>query len=1184
MRLFRDLSIRIRLMTVLLFWIVIIISFGIIAIVQMQNIATVTQKIYDYPLKISNAAREVHVDVIKIHREMKDLILSPTEAEVAKHQDIINALEQRVLSNMNIIKKQSSSNDGVILYREITNLLEGWNEGRNIVINLTSKGEVKEAASISQNKHSLYVKQIEEKLGQIDKSEGILADQLIADAHEIESSQKFILIISFSILSFIGAIITMIIGKSILKPIEELKNVMNISVNSSDILESDIKGKNEFADMSEHYNILIRKLRNQFWIKDAQNDLNKELSGDNSLIEITEKAIQFLGRFLQAGNGVFYLYDDNKGCLYLNASYAFTERDLLCNKCAIGEGIIGQVALEKSPILLKNIRRQDALISTGTINGTPLNVYAFPLIYENKLYGVIELSSFESFTELKQEFLRQASYIITINLYSVIQRDKIKNLLKESEGAKLEAQVVADELQNANQVLEEQQRLLQQQTEELQKSNAELEEQQQLLQQQSEELQQTNTQLEEQQHQLETQSRILNIKNEELQNSREELIDRSKQLELTNKYKSEFLANMSHELRTPLNSIILLSKLLMNSKNSNLKKDCMEKINIIYNSGNELLRLINDVLDLSKIESGMMNLEIISFHSEIILKELKELFGEMVKEKNLKLIIKDYVNTDLYGDKDKISQILRNLTANALKFTECGSIIIKLELAENSKKDVIFSVVDTGIGIPEDKIKMIFEEFHQGDGSISRKYGGTGLGLSISKKLAKLMKGHIKVESEVEIGSCFKLFLPDIIQVSKDVGKANSLVACTNENVERIKTLKYERKHEKVILIVEDDKNFAEHIKEINEGMGFDTLIVSSGREALKVLEECSVDGILLDMALKDISGIEVLKELKSSPELKRIPIHIISAYYKDNSEQKISNVGFNQKAVKDDEIIKLIYKMISFSEKKPKQLLIIEDDIIQQEAMAELLQNADVEIHCADTEIEAKKEILKGTYDTVILDLELQEGNGLNICKFISEKKIQTPIIVHTGKDLTIEQEKELNKYTDSIILKTANSDKRLMDEVALFLHQLKNSDKKENYLLCKTNKNYSLNLKGKKILVVDDDTRNIFVLASALEDFEAEVFEAENGKDALEKLKEIDVDLILMDVMMPVMDGYKTIKSIRRNEKLKEIPIIALTAKGLKEDRSKCIEAGADDYISKPVDYDIFIRLVKAWITKKN
>ncbi|KMT23282.1 response regulator [Clostridium cylindrosporum] len=1047
----RRITIKKRLLIVFAILMSAFIGFSIFASMQAQKLGDVAEKIYNQPMQVSSAATEAHYNVIKIHRGLNYIVLSQSPEELQREKDKVDVLVQEVFMNLNSIREKSQDEEILKVEKEARDILIEWKREQITLFNLVLAKKTNEAAIATKTKGANYVQQLEYVLNAIENYSTNKANVLIKQANQIESSQKSILITStITVLAFIFGLFVLTIS-SILKPISMLQNTMSISANTGHIEEADIDGKNEVADMARYYNNLVKILKEEFWIKDGLNSLNQELSISVNLNEFAQKTINFLSRNMECGNAAFYLYDEASNSLHLNASFAFTERDALSHKYEIGEGTIGQAALEKKPILLKNIKRNDVLITTGTVCEAPLNTYTFPVVFEDEIYAVIELASFEPFTKLKQELIEEASKIISINLYSVIQNNKIKNLLEASEKAKKEAEKAREEVEEVNESLEQQKKLLQEQTEELQKSNVQLEEQHQLLQQQSEELQQTNAQLEEQQQQLEEQSNMLNIQNENLEKSREELSGRSKELEMANKYKSEFLANMSHELRTPLNAIILLSRLMIKDNADKLSNNNLEKIDVIHKSGHELLRLINSILDLSKIESGKMILDITKFYSEDLLFELKQLFKESANEKNIEFIAEDLADKEIIGDKNKISQILRNFLSNALKFTNEGSVTLRAELKNNS--DIVFSVIDTGIGIPKEKQLLIFEEFQQLDGSTTRKYGGTGLGLCISKKLADVMDGEIKVVSNDGEGSTFSLYLKDVIVKDSEGKKYNSKSCLIYDDIELSKSevaVDLEEGSSKTILVIEDDINFANIIKKINDDIGINTLVASNGKMGLDLAKKFKIDGILLDLGLPDISGAEVLRELKSTIELRNIPVHIISARGKDSSDLEIEDSIYHEKPISDEEITSLVLEMVNLSQENRDNLL----------------------------------------------------------------------------EDIT------------------------------------------------------NLSLKDKNILVVDDDPRNIFVLAAALENYGATIYEAENGRDCLEQLGREKIDLVLMDIMMPEMNGFEAIRAIRTDESLKDIPIIAITAKSLKGDKEKCIEAGANDYISKPVHHDILIRLVKAWI----
>ncbi|MFT5871964.1 MAG: signal transduction histidine kinase/DNA-binding response OmpR family regulator [Clostridium sp.] len=1062
MDIFKNISIKKRFVILVIICITAFIGFGTFTLTGLNNLQKITQNLYNQSSKVSEAAVKGRLNLVNIKSSLKDVILLSNSSAIQIEIDKVTQYESDLQKNLDAIGQNTVDANTKRNLQDANNLLsKWWQPQREKIIKYVLAGKKADAINVSQGISSDFVDQLELDLNNIYLTSSNNSISLIEEADRLQSSQRITLILTLVILISILTLAFIMVIRSILDPIKRLKEHMVKTTNSGNLEEFEMTQKNEICALAEDYNILINKLKNEFWINDNLNSLNDEMEGNLSVKELTRRAINFLSRSLDSGNGTFYIHNkENK--LMLNSSFAFTERQRLSNIYELGEGVVGQVALEKKPILLKNVRKTDAAICTGTIYEAPLNVYAFPLIYEDEVYGVVELSSFETFNKLKQEFIEAASNVIAINLYTTIQNQRIKELLEVSEKATKKAQVISLELVNANEVLEEQQRQLQVQTEELQQTNSQLEEQQQILQQQSEELQQSNSQLEEDQLHIEQQSKLINIKNEELEKSAVEISARSKDYEMANVYKSQFLANVSHEIKTPLNSIILLSKLLIRNCKDTTVEDAQEKIKVIFDSGQHLLSLINDFLDLSKIEAGKVDLNYKNFNSSELLRELSDLFNGTAKEKDIQFIKEDQFLDNIYGDKEKISQVVRNFLSNSFKFTDKGSVKLKIERDTQCQNNVVFSVMDTGIGISKDNLDSIFEEFQQGDGSISRKYGGTGLGLSISNKLCTIMKGKIKVTSEILMGSTFLLYLP-IADTQHAISKQEAAVTTSNEqNIVNVPYREIKSEKYKSLLIIQDDINSIQPTKAVSEGIGFITLTSNNGTDGLKLIKKNEFDGILLDLDLPYKSVIELLKEI----------------------------------------------------------------------------------------------------------------NNALNL------KNIKTPLIIYTGMEISKEQEKVIMLYGGIIIIKTTNVYERLLDELTLIFHKVKNEDDYKNIITSKINKDTALNLENKKILIVDDDARNIFVLAAALEEYGAEIIEAENGKVALEKLGDDVVDLILMDIMMPVMDGYEAIKSIRNTEKIKNIPIIATTAKSLKGDSEKCIEAGANDYIAKPIDYDVLITLVKAWI----
>ncbi|WP_010233234.1 response regulator [Clostridium arbusti] len=1067
MNIFKNFNIKKRFLILFFICITTFIGFGIFALIEINNLAEVTNRLYNQSSKVSDATVNAKVNLVKINSSMNDVILSTGSDEIQENINKVDRYESDFQKNLDTIGENSVDFDTKRNLKDANDILsKWWKTQRDKIIKDMQEGKKDDAINISKGISSDFVSELELDLDNIYSNSSTNQTSLIQESNELQSSERITLILTLTILTSILLVLFISIIKSIVVPINKLKDHMIKISNSGNFEEYEINEKDEISEMAKNYNLLIGKLKTKLWINNAQNALNDVMANSLSVKELTQKTIDFLSRTLDAGNGTFYIYKHSENRLILNSSFAFTEREKLSNIYELGEGIVGQVALERKPIHLKKVRESESAICTSTTLAPPLNIYTFPLIYENDLYGVIELSSFEYFDDLKKKFIGEVCNAIAINLYSVFQNERIKDLLVKSEESTKEAHEISSELKNANEELEEQQRQLQVQAEELQQTNSQLEEQQQILQQQSEELQQTNTQLEEHQLQIEEQSRIMNIKNGELEKSKEEILVRSKELETANKYKSEFLANISHELRTPLNSIILLSNLLIRNEKNKFESGTREKFKVIYDSGQHLLRLINNILDLSKIEAGKIDINYNYFNTKDLIKELRDIFDGIAKEKNIQFILEDQFKNDFYGDRDRISQVIRNFLSNAFKFTDMGTVKLKIAEDHHYKNNLVFSVSDTGIGIAKEKLDIVFQEFHQGDGSISRKYGGTGLGLSISSKLCELMNGKIEVSSETGVGSTFYLYLPLTLSEEESSTKQEAAVTMTPEPknkkevyIEEIKNIK-----QKNLLIVEDDKNLIQSIKAVSEGIGFTALTSNSGAEALKLIKEHEINGVLLDLGLPDINGIALLKEINETLKLK----------------------------------------------------------------------------------------------DTYV------------------------PVIIYTGMDISSEQEKEIKLYSDRIIIKTSNSDERLLDELTLILHKVNNEEEYKSIMTSKINKDTALNLANKKILIADDDPRNIFVLAAALEEYGAEIIEAEDGEVALTKLETQAIDLILMDIMMPVMNGYEAIKKIRNSDKIKNIPIIATTAKSLKGDREKCMSAGANDYISKPIDYDVLITLIKAWINK--
>ncbi|MBF0370287.1 MAG: response regulator [Magnetococcales bacterium] len=944
--------------------------------------------------------------------------------------------------------------------------------------------------------------------------------------------------------------------------------------------------------------------RRQDWLNSGLTQLSQQLSGDLKLNELAARSTAFICRYVMAGHGAFFVLEHDREeakSLVLIGSFMFTDRDALHSRFALGEGAVGQVALEKQPILLKNIKRDQALLTTGTVETPPLNTYTLPLLYEGEVHGVLEVASPELFSDNKRRFLDEAMNVVAAYLYSALQRDRITNLLKTSEEAFKQAEEQSRVLQETNAQMEEQQQQLQQQTEELQQTNAQMEEQQQQLQQQTEELQQANAQMEEQRQQVEQQSEELRRNNATLRKSQEEINIRAQQLEEANRYKSDFLANMSHELRTPLNAIIVISRMMSKNEDGKLDEETIKRAQVVHNAGNDLLRLISDILDLSKIEAGRMEIHLERFSTEDLAGEMQGLFADGAQEKKLDWVVQNDYQGEITSDRHKLVQVLRNLLSNAFKFTHQGQVTLAFQASGIPKRPLNISVSDTGIGIPKNDLEQIFEAFRQVDGSISREYGGTGLGLSITKKFVELLDGVIEVQSKEGRGSTFTLLLPEQPASSQDtfspLRQASGVKLSQSQPQSQPHPLPQpqptqplEQHHspppsedeEGSILVIDDDPLFQENIASINRFNSRNTLSALSGEAGLAMAKLHRPAGIILDLGLPDMPGEEVLERLKTDSKLKSIPVYIISARDKDQAllDQK-GVIGFLQKPVTERQIESAETALLQAVGVGYKNFLILEGPALKKGLVAEKVDSSDSSLIAVDSAQEGLDWAEKESFDLVLTDHDLADMDCLEFCEKLQNRQPNIPIIIYCSSKLDEERLLRLRHFTDSVIQDAPQAGQRVFRDIERFLAAA-TSDGEPRPGTLALDGNRSLN--GRHVLIVDDDPRNLFVLTSSLEQNGARVTQALNGRKALVQLEKEPVDLIFMDIMMPEMNGYEAIQAIRQKSTLKGVPIIALTAKALKEDRQKCLAAGADDYLSKPVDYEVLLNMAMAWIEKRS
>jgi CheY-like chemotaxis protein/CHASE3 domain sensor protein len=915
------------------------------------------------------------------------------------------------------------------------------------------------------------------------------------------------------------------------------------------------------------------------WLLSGASKLNEQIRGEQELDELANHIIGSICNYIDAPIGAIFLTKAQDKSLELTGSYAYPLKGQK-QSYYLGDGLVGQVAVEKTQKLLSDVPANYVKITSGLGNTTPNYILLTPILFENETIAVIELGLKELPKESTRLFISSVAENIGIAINSAFSRIILRDLFEQTQQQAEELETQQEELRTTN--------------EELLYKSHELQASEEELRVQQEELQQTNAELEEK-------AQLLEEKNLSISQAREAIAAKAQELEVSSKYKSEFLANMSHELRTPLNSILILARILKENKPANLNEDQIKYAGVIQNAGTDLLNLINDILDLSKIESGKVDLTIEQASPLDVQRDMEALFTEVAKNKKIKfdISLSKELPSNFTTDLTRVEQIIKNLLSNAFKFTpEHGNVTLNLFKADSKTEfyskqlrdyegHVLgLAVNDTGIGISEDKQSVIFEAFQQADGSTSRKYGGTGLGLSISKELANILGGEIQIKSTQNIGSTFTLFIPQHLHTDVAAETTEPVVVVEEPLITFAQPLKI-KSDKNTLLIVEDDKNFAEILKTYATEKGFDPIIAHSGDVGLEMAITNLPDAIILDIMLPVMDGWTILKKLKSNPITKHIPVHMMSAGdEKTEKAKKEGAIGFLKKPIGEAELADAFNLLSQIPDNYIlNKVLLIEDQELQSTVLAQQLREKGVDVAQAFTGKEALNLLEGNLFDCIILDLNLPDISGFDLLDQIkAQAKLQSiPVVINTAMELQNDQMERIMRYSEAMVLKSNKSNDRLIDEVSLFMNKLKTEGAKS---LTKANKDVvgERSLIGKKVLITDDDMRNIFALSTALQSYEMQIVIANNGREAIEKLTEegAEIDLVLMDIMMPEMDGYEAMTLIRKDKKFANLPIIALTAKAMKNDREKCIEAGANDYISKPVDIDQLLSMMRVWLSK--
>ena len=970
--------------------------------------------------------------------------------------------------------------------------------------------------------------------------------------------------------------------------IEVIQGIAGQISNGDYQIRLDEETKDGLGSLAGSLNTMADSLQYSFslladkeWLQSGIAALNDKMVGEKSVRELASDVLENIIGHTNSIVAAFYLIDEDKK-LHLQGGYSLP-KDFKNEDLAIGEGIAGQVFKSGKQILIADIPEGEMTVSYASGSTRPRNIVAVPIIRDNEVIGVMEFGSLQAYSPIHLEFLGNIANNIGIAVHVAQNRKRLQELLEETQAQTEELQAQHSELEALNAELEAQ-------TQKIQTSEEELRVQQ-------EELLQSNQELEERTSLLEEKNQLIQERNLDIQ-------QKAEQLEQSTKYKSEFLANMSHELRTPLNSILLLSKLM--SENKELDKEYIEYAEVIQSSGQGLLGLIDEILDLSKIEAGKMKLEFAEVNVNEVVTDMRSLFSPVANSKALELAIDVEEQLQvIHTDKMRLEQILKNLLSNAVKFTEQGKVSLSVHKNASGNR-IVFKVADTGIGIASDKQGLIFEAFQQADGSTRRRFGGTGLGLSISKELAKLLGGEIELVSKENVGSEFTLSLPldgskQIDQpIERDVETVNTYLKSEQKanllperfTVDRIpQEVEDDRaqivKGDKVILIIEDDTAFAKTLLNFTRKRDYKGIVAVRGDVGIEMANQYKPLAILLDIQLPVKDGWQVMEELKSNPETRPIPVHIMSSLEVKKESLMKGAVDFINKPFALEHMQQIFHKLERALSKHPKKVLIVEENKQHAEALSYFLSNYSINTEVVNNVGQSIGALRKQEVDCVILDMGIPDKNAYETLETIkkSEGLEHLPIIIFTGKNLSKGEENKIKQYADSIVVKTAHSYQRILDEAALFLHLVESNeaDSRKKPASEQLGGLYEV-LNNKTVLIADDDVRNIFSLTKALEQHKMKVLAATDGKEALQVLKENPkVDIVLMDMMMPEMDGYESTKEIRKMPAYKQLPILAVTAKAMMGDREKCIAAGASDYISKPVDIDQLISLLRVWLYDK-
>ncbi len=1214
----RDLKIGTRLTLGFGLIIILILSSFYLIFTRVNTLASLTENMYEHPLAVTNAINSIRYHSRYIQEILHHAVIFPERIDSVKK--VIDSLDEQIaLNTLTVREKYLGSKADV---DELVRAYDKRAESRNRIVKYLEAGSI-EMAKLELNNRGTIVEKSNAAIDKVLHFAINKSNEFYTVAKQTREESIVMISITLLVLLLFTAIISIAITRDIKQGVELILQGVRKIGQGDYITKVEVNTKSEIGQLAAELNLVKNSLRDYSMeaaatdrIKSGLNHLGTITREVTELDILSKRISEFMAGHLNAGVVAVYVNNGGSSALELTGGFGLPDNESVKKSMKSRERLLGEYASKNEFKVITGLDESFFKISSGTGDMLPRALLLLPLRSKNRIVGVLEAGLFsDGIDEPTGRFLDAASETIGMTIESALAKEELTVTLKRTRDLADELHLQGEELKESNIRLETQQ-------EELRVANEELEEHANALRLSEEKLKSQQEELEVINEELEEKNVALQKQKSEVQLAREELELKAEELARSSKYKSEFLANMSHELRTPLNSLLILSQMLMDNKAGNLSGEEVESAAVINKSGADLLNLINEILDLSKIEAGKMELHFGKVHIAQLLKNMESLFKHSVSKKGLefKIIIDENTPGEMETDRMRLEQVLKNLVSNSIKFTEFGSITLKAGRPENGvifRRDdlvpdqtIAISVIDTGIGIPAEKQKIIFEAFQQADGSTSREYGGTGLGLSISRELAKLLGGEIHLQSTPGEGSQFTIYMPALAHKKSDTGDTkkhakksvevqrpqyDQIVGTPAKTVNRntrtgtvpqATTVKDDREtisdKDRTVLVIEDDPVFADLLYKECREQGLKTLVALTGSEGLELVGKFRPIGILLDLGLPDMNGLDLLTNLKENSSTRHIPVHIITGSTDSRFALQKGAIGFLTKPVGKADIDEALRKVEDFHDKKVKDILLIEDDSTLRSAISRLIGDSDVKIKAVGTGKAAIEELQEHPYDLVILDLGLPDMTGFDLLYFIDENQVNLPpIIVYTGKDLTREEDSELRHYAESIIIKGVRSEERLLDEAALFLHRLIDKMPEQKRKMIIDLHETDAPFRGKTVLIVDDDMRNVFALSKLLSEKGMNILKAENGVKALEIINSTKgIDIILMDIMMPIMDGYETMRRIRQIEEFYKIPIIAITAKAMKKDYEECIAAGASDYLPKPVDIGRLFSMLRVWL----